>query len=269
MKNLLCIIAAGILCTVMGCNNTNTETTTTGDSTVEATEAASAALNFTVTDFKQQLTPGCDSCPQVTASIPVASGSGPVAEKINNAVLNVLAGAIGDEGVAYNALDSLFIGFIDGYKEMRAGLEDDTPIGWEATIKGNVVQQSDSLINIRLETFVYTGGAHLNTNTFSLLFDPSTGNKLTIVNLVNNLHTLTRLAETKFREQYKIPAKTPLNDSGFMFDKNRFVLPANIFCTDDGLLLHYNRYEIAPYVMGAQEVLLPYAAIKPYLYLHQ
>lgn len=267
MKRVLQIIPFLFLLVITACNNSATETTQTTDSAMDKKEEAPAGLSFTDKDFKQQLTPGCDSCPQVTASIPVATGNEAVAEKINNSILEILAGAMGEEGKQYASYDSLFTGFMDSYKKMKAELPD-APIGWEATIKGNIVQDSDSLINIKLETFVFTGGAHPNTNTFSLLVDPKTGNKLTIVNLVTNLHTLTRLAETKFREQYKIPAKGPINSTGFMFDNNRFVLPKNMFFTNDGLLLHYNAYEAAPYVMGPQDVTLPYAEVKPYLLLH-
>jgi len=268
MEKLLRIIPFVFLLAASACNNAVKETSETGDTAIDKKEETSGALGFTVKGFKLQLTPGCDSCPQVTASIPLATGNEQAAQKINNSVLAAIADAIGEEGKKYPGYDSLFTGFMDNYKKMKAELPGSASIGWEATIKGNIIQQTDSLINIKLEIFVFTGGAHPNTNTLSLLFDPATGSKLTIVNLVTNLHSLTRLAEIKFREQYKIPAKASINATGFMFDKKRFVLSENIFFTSEGLLLHYNAYEIAPYVMGPQEVTLPYAEVKPYLSMH-
>jgi hypothetical protein len=251
VKKLLHIVPFVLVLLITACNTSTTAIDETSDTATVEKEAATGVLKFVVQEFKQQLTPGCDSCPQVTAAIPVAAGNKPVAQKINDSVLAIISKTIGEEGRQFTNYDSLFGGFIDSYKKMKAELPD-ANFGWEATIKGNVVQQSDSLINIKLETFVFTGGAHPNTNTFSLLFDPVTGNKLSIVNLVTNLHTLTRLAEVKFRKQYKIPANASINSTGFTFDDKRFILPRNIFFNSDGLLLHYNAYDVGPYVMGAQ-----------------
>jgi|SRR6478752_684574 len=261
MKKLLYIVPFVLLLIITACNTSTTAVDETADTVADKKDEATSDLNFVAKDFKQELTPGCDSCPQITASIPVAEGNEAIAQKINDSVFAIISNAIGDEGRQFAGYDSLFAGFIDAYKKMKAELPD-VHIGWGATIKGNVVQQSDSLINIKLETFVFTGGAHPNTNTFSLLFDPVTGNKLSIVNLVTNLHTLTRLAEVKFRKQYKIPANASINSTGFTFDDKRFILPRNIFFNSDGLLLHYNAYDVGPYVMGAQEVLLPYHEVQ-------
>ncbi|MDG1871842.1 MAG: RsiV family protein, partial [Flavobacterium sp.] len=72
-------------------------------------------------------------------------------------------------------------------------------------------------------------------------------------------------AEKKFRFQFKIPANHGINATKFMFEDDKFQLPLNMFFTDKGLLLYYNRYEIASYADGPQELLLTYDELKGYL----
>lgn len=50
-----------------------------------------------------------------------------------------------------------------------------------------------------------------------------------------------------------------------MLEDDKFILPANIFVTKDGLLLFYNVYEIAPYSDGTKELLLTYDELKGYI----
>lgn len=53
-----------------------------------------------------------------------------------------------------------------------------------------------------------------------------------------------------------------------MFEGDQFQLPLNIFYTDKGLLLYYNRYEIAAYADGPKELLIPYEELKNFLIAH-
>jgi hypothetical protein len=39
----------------------------------------------------------------------------------------------------------------------------------------------------------------------------------------------------------------------------------NFYISEKGIGFFYNEYDIAPYVMGPTEVLVPYEAIKPYI----
>ena len=264
MKRSLDITGMALLLMLSACNNSST-TNNTEDSLTNKMTTASATLTFIDKDFKNELTPGCDSCPKVTATIPVAEGDAAVSQKINDSVFAVVQSVFGEENKQFNNYDSLLANFMNMYKKMKADLPNSASIGWEGNIKGSVVKQTDSFANIKLETFVFTGGAHPNTNTYSLLFNAVTGNKLVLTDIIKDIPGLTTAAEKKFREQLKIPANAPVNSTIYTFDNNKFALPKNIFFTDSGLVLHYNAYEIAPYYIGATIVTLPYADVQQYL----
>jgi hypothetical protein len=47
-----------------------------------------------------------------------------------------------------------------------------------------------------------------------------------------------------------------LKDAGFTFENDAFVLPDDFALRDDGLAFYYNPYDVAPYSMGATEIVL-------------
>lgn len=228
-------------------------------------ENESSILTFTNKSFKAELTPGCDSCTKAAINIPVAEGDTIAAKSINDYVFIIAQKTFGEEGKSYTGYDSLVAGFVDAYKKVKTQFPDGPAISWEGKLNGSVVKQTDSLINIKLEAFTFTGGAHPNSNTYSLLFNAETGKKLAQEDVIKNIPGLTAEAERKFREQLKIPAGTPVNSTIYTFDDNKFVLPENIFFADSGLQLYYNAYEIAPYYVGATIVTLPYPDVEQYL----
>src|SRR5690606_11666613 len=66
-----------------------------------------------------------------------------------------------------------------------------------------------------------------------------------------------------------IPATESINSTGFMFENDVFYLPRNIGFTDDGLLLVYERYEVASYADGPIRLTFPYPEIGRFLKLKE
>jgi hypothetical protein len=56
-----------------------------------------------------------------------------------------------------------------------------------------------------------------------------------------------------------------LEEAGFTFDDNTFTLSQNFALTDKGISLHYNPYEVGPYVMGASDFVVPLDVVGPAL----
>ena len=54
-------------------------------------------------------------------------------------------------------------------------------------------------------------------------------------------------------------------DKDLLFDSETFKLPKHIGYSDDGIILLYNTYEIAPYTTGIIEFSVPFDEAKPYL----
>ncbi|MEO8239933.1 MAG: DUF4163 domain-containing protein [Flavobacterium sp.] len=224
-------------------------------------------LSFKNETFKKKSTLSCKTdCPQITIDIPVAKNIPVVADSINKKILNVVKeiayfGEKPSEAKDYNSLTNSFIA---SYEEMHKKFPDET-FGWEAKIKGNIEYQSDQILNIKIDHYTFTGGAHGYHGFRSLLFNPKTGKIIFSDQLFKNEKEFKAFAEKEFRNKYKIPAKANINVTGLMFEKDTFQLPQNIFYTDEGLLLYYNSYEAASYADGPKELLFPYDKINKYL----
>lgn len=99
----------------------------------------------------------------------------------------------------------------------------------------------------------------------SLLFDPKTGKQIANETLFKNWNLFKIFAEAKFRTKYKIPKDQPINSTGMQFENDGFQVAQNLFFTNEGILLHYNPYEIASYADGFRDLLIKYEEANDYL----
>lgn len=238
----------------ISCNNSNKPSSTKTEK----------PLTFKSVDYNEKTDLVKDAETKLVATIPIAEGDSLTAKNINDKIFNTVKLIVGQENDKSANYDELFKGFIRNY-ELFIADNIDYQLPWEADIKGTVEYETPHLINIKLVSYTMTGGNHGNPYTTSLLFSPHDGKEITIPDLINNKEAITALAEKKFREKYDIPEGKSLNSAGYMFDNDKFILPANIFVNKDGLLLFYNVYEIAPYVDGTKEVSLSYDDISGYI----
>ena len=224
-------------------------------------------LVFEEQSFQKKTTLPCTGdCPSISVKIPVANAVPVVADSINKKVFSVLKEIIyfGEKPYTSKDYNGLLTSFINSYEKLQKEFPKDK-FGWEADIKGSVKYQSENILNIEINHYTYTGGAHGYQGLRSLLFDPNTGKSITNDELFIDKAIFKALAEKKFRAKYKIPASKSINSTGLMFEKEMFQLPQNIFFTDKGLLLYYNSYEVASYADGAKELLLSYTEVNDYL----
>jgi len=224
-------------------------------------------LSFKDQSFQKKTTLPCnENCPEITVKIPIAKNAPVVADSINKKVFSVLKEIIyfGEKPYTSTDYNGLLASFIDSYEKLQKEFPNET-FGWEAEVTGSIKYQSESVLNIEINHYTYTGGAHGYQGLRSLLFDPSTGKSIANDELFNDKAAFMAFAEKKFRAKYKIPANKSINATGLMFENEKFNLPENIFYTDDGLLLYYNSYEAASYADGPKELLLPYKEVNDYL----
>ena len=227
----------------------------------------SKELVFENQTFEKKTSLPCkENCPSISIKIPIAKDVPDVADNINKKVFSVLKEIIyfGEKPYAATNYNDLSTSFIDSYEKLQKEFPKDN-FGWEAKIEGNVKYASDSIINIEIKHYTYTGGAHGYLGFRSLLFNPDTGKTIANSQLFKDQNAFKAFAENKFRVKYKIPKDKPINSTGYLFENNVFHLPLNIFYTDRGLLLYYNSYEVASYADGSKELLLSYNEVNPYL----
>ncbi|NCO62784.1 MAG: DUF3298 and DUF4163 domain-containing protein [Flavobacteriales bacterium] len=195
----------------------------------------------------------------VDINIPKASGNESIANAINSEISNIIIQElnIGDTNdstsltieESINSFNREYLAFIDEFPESNQA--------WEALIDGDVIFQSENIITISLTSYINTGGAHGILQISLLNFDAVSGHRIPNQNLFNNQEAFTNLAKTFF--------DNTVEDKTLLFDPDNFKLPANMGYSDDGLLLLYNVYEIAPYVTGIIDFTIPYEKIEAYL----
>ena len=215
---------------------------------------------------KESILPCKTDCPIITIDVPIAKNIPIVADSINKKIFSVIKEIVyfGEKPVKLNDYKALTSSFIESYEEMHKKFPSET-YGWEGKIKGNVEFESDQIINIKLDHYTFTGGAHGYQGYRSLLFNPKTGKTIFSDQIFKNEKEFKAFAEKAFRSKYKIPAKANINATGLMFENDKFQLPQNIFYTEEGLLLYYNSYEAASYADGPKELLFPYHEVNKYL----
>jgi hypothetical protein len=229
--------------------------------------SCSKELTFENHSFEKKTSLPCaENCPHITVTIPIAKDLPVVADSINKKVFSVLKEIIyfGEKPYTSTDYNGLVNSFIGSYEQLRKEFPKDT-FGWEAEIEGTIKHQSDSILNLQIKHYTYTGGAHGYQGLRSLLFDPETGKSIQNNQLFKDQNAFKAFAEKKFRSKYKIPENKSINATGFLFEDDAFQLPLNIFYTEKGLLLYYNPYEAASYADGPKELLLPYKEVNNYL----
>lgn len=229
--------------------------------------SCSKELSFENEIVKKESTLPCKKdCPKISMEIPVAKNIPVVADSINKKILTVLKEIVyfGEKPSEAKDYNSLATSFIASYEEMHKKFPSET-FGWEAKITGNIEFQSEEILNIKIDHYTFTGGAHGYQGFRSLLFHPKTGKNIANDELFKNEKKFKAFAEKEFRAKFKIPAAGNINSTGFMFESDTFQLPQNIFYTNQGLLLYYNSYEAASYADGPLEIVFPYEKISGYL----
>ena len=234
----------------------------------EKNRPANKALAFTTAHFNKKTTLHCeDQCTYVDIDVPMAQNTPVVADSINKKIFNTVRGIVyfGEKPSDEKTYDGIVNSFISAYEELVRDFPDEGLVAWEAKIKGTIQYQSKNLLNIKINNYMFTWGAHGYEGDRSLLFDLKTGKSLTPAQLFTDVKSFTALAENKFREKYKISYNKSINSTGLMFEGEKFRLPQNIFFSDKGILLLYNAYEAASYADGTKELLIPYRVANDYL----
>lgn len=195
---------------------------------------------------------------KVEIKIPLALSEGAISDSINTTIYNFVESVVylGEEKPDFSSYEAMASSFIASYEELKKEYPDE--VGWEANITGKIAFQTERLLNVRVEYYMFTGGAHGYFGVKSLLFDLQTGKNLSQKELFSDVEKLKVFAEQKFRKDFHIPEGHSINSTGFMFEDDVFHLPENIFFTDEGLLFHYNVYEISSYADGHQSFIISY-----------
>ncbi|MFD1094663.1 DUF3298 and DUF4163 domain-containing protein [Salegentibacter chungangensis] len=202
-------------------------------------------------------------CTFISLTYPLIATEADQAEKINSKIEQHIIEIVDfQDGDSITSPEEMAGIFIASYAE---NLEEfpEYALPWEAVIFGEVSLKTASLISVKFDSQLFTGGAHGYGSISFLNFDPNTGKTFSQKQLFTA--EFRSFMEKEFRKRQEIPADVPINSTGMFFEEDEFQLPANIGFTEDKLVLHYNPYEIAAYSEGTLKFEFPYSEVKDFL----
>lgn len=112
----------------------------------------------------------------------------------------------------------------------------------------------------------YTGGAHGAHKLYGYSIDLSTGKLITERDIFCEgcLDKVASVIVRKIADKNNVSDPKELENIGYT-DTEEMIPNGNFLINEEGITYIYNEYEIAPYVMGRTEVLLPYNEISIFL----
>lgn len=121
------------------------------------------------------------------------------------------------------------------------------------------------VVTLFIEQYVFAGGAHGNTTGTFLNFDPITGEPIDLRQNIIDTAELLEIAAIQFCRDRHLPKDALKIRTGLFCDLSDLPMPKQLGFSDKGLVLFYNQYEIAPYVMGQISITIPYKYFKAIL----
>jgi hypothetical protein len=189
----------------------------------------------------------------VEINIPEASGQDDVSKAINKSIAQLVINSLNTNetaGSEFNTVEESINAFNNEYQAFKAEFPD-SAIAWEAQIDGEVMYQSADVISISITNYLNTGGAHGSLTISFLNFNAQTGKLLKNEDLFEDYLAFTKLANTYFNEEIADKKEA-------YFEPDNFTLPENIGFNEEGVILLYNTYEVAPYSSGITEIHIPW-----------
>lgn len=207
-----------------------------------------------------------DECSYVEFNIPTIISEDENLKKINQIVLDTVKKHIGFESNASEIknYEDLAHSFINSYDEIKRAFPNE-PLPWEASVDGTFEIFNSKSINIVLNYYTFTGGAHGNEGVISLFYNLENGKSITQKDLFLDYEGFKKIAERDFRTSMNLSPTDDINKNGNLFKDKQFSLPQNIIITQNEIILHYNKYEIAPYSSGTTILKFPMKTFKKYL----
>jgi len=204
---------------------------------------------------------------EISINFPKAEGTAAIASKINKTISTYIVNQINlsEDTVENITIDDAVTKFNDEFNSFKNDFPDSSQI-WEAFIDGEVTYRSSEVICIAINSYLDTGGAHGNTNVKFFNFDPQTGKLFGKKDLIDNMSAFSKVVEQKLLEKIKTDAENePMEDVFFGKD---FQLPETLGYSDEGIIILYNRYEIASYAQGIVEFTIPFEEVNSYLMIN-
>ena len=167
----------------------------------------------------------------------------------------------------YNEVDKQVLSFRQQMKEM-GDLPPDSEVGYSLDINYNTMVATDDLISFDFIVSIYTGGAHPNHYEMTLNYNLKDGNKLALSDLFKSKSNYLKKISDYCIAELKKPKGDPDNqiepdpewvERGAGPNEDNY---GNWNISKKGLVITFDPYQVAPYVVGPQVVVVPYSVLK-------
>lgn len=118
----------------------------------------------------------------------------------------------------------------------------------------------DKYLSLIAQSYIFSGGAHGMPATTLINIHKPTNRMITFNEIIdtNQLQSLNRACKSYFVNQVG-------NLEEWNFGETGFYVPKELGILSDGLVFHYQAYEIGTYAQGMPEFFVPWKALKPYI----
>ena len=162
-------------------------------------------------------------------------------------------------------LEDIKSDFFDSYIKATEGIEDLSSthsFNWEKSISMDVQYNENNILTLRIEKYVFTGGAHGILMTEYIAISTSQKKKLSLDDIFIRSYDdeLNTLLDNKLRKLNGLKPEEDLVEAGFFVDKIEH--NDNFYVNNDGIGFYYNVYSIAPYSTGTTELFIPFDELK-------
>ncbi len=163
------------------------------------------------------------------------------------------------------SVDSICGLIADTHKSQVADFPDAATNQWFVETYADTLFHNPVLLSVQFTESTYLGGAHPNTFTHFLNFDKKTGKTLGYEDIIKDKKAFLDIAEGAFRKNQELSVNQNLEEAGYFFEKEIFVLPYNFTFNQNGIYLFFNPYEAGSYALGAIAFTIPYEEVKDVL----
>ena len=148
----------------------------------------------------------CTPCPEINIEVPQALDNRKVSTTINSSIREEVISLLSyEEEVEIADIPSAITSFNNSYQNLLKMFPDEL-VPWEAKIDAQIAYENNVFVTIRLDSYIFTGGAHGYGSTRFLNFDKQSGLELTRKDLFKNHRNFVDFAEERFRKQENIQA---------------------------------------------------------------
>lgn len=201
--------------------------------------------------------------PVFAATVPAGHTHQAIARLADDWTRAEIAAELGGERGRDTELDAVAQAFLDDVDRDLRESPRRPPSYVDLVIR--VVRNDGRVLALELRGSTYGGGAHPVPHVRQMnapFADPDIA-RLSDLLVEGGLHAILTHAEADLGTRWEQSPGEPLSEGWLFVDE--LPEPEHFLATPDGLKLTYNVYEIAPYVVGPIEILVPWSVAEPWL----